>query len=268
MLVTNDDGIGSEGLYWLAAAAAEAGFDVVVAAPDGEASGSGTAVKAVWEGGRVAIERRELPAPATGIPAWALKGTPAFIAAAAASGAFGFRPRYVLSGINRGENTGQALLGSGTVGAALVATGHGVTAAAFSLDVEAAAPTREWATAALVARQVLSELAGLPAGTALNVNVPNVPRDRLRGIRRATLAAFSVVAGVPAELTGGWLHLAPAVSDLADPRGDVAVLAAGYASVTPLQALCEPAAVALPWPSPDGVSPADGASRAGRPGAS
>ena len=79
VLVTNDDGIGSEGLWHLAAAAAQAGFDVVVAAPAGEASGTGTAIQAVQAGGRIEVQRHKLPAPAAGIPAFAVAATPSFM---------------------------------------------------------------------------------------------------------------------------------------------------------------------------------------------
>ncbi len=56
-VVTNDDGIGSEGLRMLAVAAVQAGWDVVVAAPDRQASGSGAAMTAVQAGGQVIVER-------------------------------------------------------------------------------------------------------------------------------------------------------------------------------------------------------------------
>src|SRR5580658_7242208 len=93
VIVTNDDGIGSEGLWHLAAVAAQAGFEVVVAAPAGEASGTGSAMKSVRIGGQAEITRHELPAPAAGIPAFAVQATPAFIVFAAVRGAFGPPPR-------------------------------------------------------------------------------------------------------------------------------------------------------------------------------
>src|SRR5579875_151712 len=168
VIVTNDDGIGSEGLWHLAAAAAQAGFDVVVAAPLGEASGTGSAIKAVQDGGRIAIQRRELPEPAAGIPAFAIDATPAFIVFAAVRGAFGPEPRYVLSGINRGPNTGRAVLHSGTVGAAMTASGYGLVSAAFSLDIGEDSGAPEWAAAAQVASEVLPALAGVPGRVVLN----------------------------------------------------------------------------------------------------
>lgn len=248
MIVTNDDGIDSEGLWQLAVA--EAGLDVLVAAPAGEASGSGTAMTAVQDGGRIEIERRELPGAASTIPAYAVTATPAFIAFIAVREAFGFRPRFVLSGINHGPNTGKVVLHSGTAGAALAAAAQGVAGAAFSLDIREAAGRLEWSTAALVAGQVIRVLREVPAGVMLNVNVPNVAPDRLGGIRRARLAAFGAVQMSIAEPSEGYLQVKISGSPgEPEPGSDSAVLASGCASVTPLHGVCEASPAGLPWPA-------------------
>ena len=187
-VITNDDGIGSEGLRVLARAAVQAGWDVVVAAPERQASGSGAAMTMVQSGGRVIAERHTLPGLET-VPAYAVQGTPAFIAFTAVRGAFGPRPDYLLSGVNLGPNTGQVVLHSGTVGAAMTAANHGVRAAAFSLDAEGDAAAVEWDSAADVAAQILPALRDIKPGIVLNVNVPNIPKDRINGIRQARLAA-------------------------------------------------------------------------------
>ena len=250
VIITNDDGIDSEGLWQLAAAAAEAGCDVLVAAPASEASGSGAAMSAVQDGGRIEIERRQLPGAAAAIPAYAIQATPAFIAFIAAGGAFGFRPRFLLSGINKGPNTGRVVLHSGTVGAAMTAAAHGITAAAFSLDTRGAAGPLEWPTAAHVAGQVIGVLPGVPAGIVLNVNVPNVPRERLGGIRRASLATLGAVQMSIAAPAEGYLQLKMSASPgEPEPGTDSAALAAGYASVTPLHGVCEASPAGLPWPA-------------------
>lgn len=251
-IITNDDGIGTEGLWHLAAAAVAAGLDVVVAAPASEASGSGSAIHASQADGRVEIKRHELPAPAQAVPAYAIQATPAFIVFAAVRGAFGGKPRYVLSGINRGPNTGRAVLHSGTVAAAMTAAGYGLAAAAFSLDVHEHAGTLEWETAAAVAAEVLPVLPSVPGGVVLNVNVPNLPPGRLRGIRMARLASFGAVQAIVPSAADGYLQVN--VSDKRDdpePGSDSAALAAGYASVTPLRSVCEVAPAGLPWqPAP------------------
>jgi len=248
-LVTNDDGVASEGLWYLAAAAAEAGLDPVIAAPAGEASGSGSALSGVWDGSRVEIERTELPGVAASIAAYAVQATPAFIAFVATRGAFGFRPQFVLSGINNGPNLGLGVMHSGTVGAALTAAAHGVRAAAFSLDTRNHDGRREWPTAAAVARQVIAVLLDEPDPGVLNVNVPNVPAERFGGIRGASLAAPGVVEVAMAGLAEDYLQISvPGPSREPEPGSDSAVLTAGYASVTPLRGVGEASPAGLPWP--------------------
>ena len=72
VVITNDDGIGSEGLRVLARAAVQAGWDVVVAAPERQASGSGAAMTTEQAGGRVIAERHTLPGLET-VPAYAVQ---------------------------------------------------------------------------------------------------------------------------------------------------------------------------------------------------
>ena len=75
VLITNDDGIAAPGIRRLARAAADHGFDVVVAAPSEESSGVSAAMTAVVEDGRVVIDRREL-ATLEGIPTFAVSASP------------------------------------------------------------------------------------------------------------------------------------------------------------------------------------------------
>ncbi len=247
VIVTNDDGIDSEGLRLLAATAAAAGCQVLVAAPDREASGAGTAMTATVEDGRVLIERRTLPG--LEVPAFAVRAAPAFIAFTAAAEAFGDKPDVLLSGINLGPNTGQAVLHSGTVGAAMTAAVHGVRAAAFSLDVRAGSGPPQWQTAAAVAARIIPVLSGLPAGQVLNVNVPNVPESGLRGIRRGDLAAFGAVQASILKATESYLQVTMSETQDRPPAGtDSALLAAGFASVTALRPVCEAPADWLDWP--------------------
>ena len=91
VVVTNDDGIDSEGLRVLALTAVEAGWDVVVAAPDRQASGSGAAMTAVHADGQVVVKRHKLPGIES-VPAYAVQAAPGFIAFTAVRGAFGSRP--------------------------------------------------------------------------------------------------------------------------------------------------------------------------------
>ena len=101
-VVTNDDGIDSPGLHSLAAAAAETGRSVLVAAPDYEASGASASMAAVAVGDRIPIERRVLPGLA-GITSYAVRAAPAFIAFTAAQGGFGERPGMLCPGSTWGQ---------------------------------------------------------------------------------------------------------------------------------------------------------------------
>ena len=248
VLVTNDDGIDSEGLRLLARAAAQAGLVAVVAAPAAQASGSSAAMTATAADGRIMVRRRVLDG-LEGVAAYAVDAVPGFIAFTATRGAFGFTPDLVLSGINRGPNTGRAVLHSGTVGAAMTAATVGIRAAAFSLDVRAGGEP-QWRTGAAVAAQILPALRDLPPGVVLNVNIPNLPPEQVRGIRRAHLAEFGAVQVTIVETAEDHLQVTMAETGQQPEAGsDSALLAAGFASVTPLQPVCEAPQSWLPWPA-------------------
>lgn len=257
-LVTNDDGIGSEGVRVLALVALEAGLDVVVAAPMQECSGASASITAVEQDGRFVVEARTLPGLDEACAVLAVGGLPAFIALTGMRGAFGPPPDIVLSGINNGPNTGYAVLHSGTVGAALTASTFGARALAVSINKRmysptgagvassAAAPTH-WETAAELARRVLPVLLDSGAGTVLNLNVPNLPVSEVRGLERARLARFGAVQTNVAERGEGYVKVALAEIDAEyEPGTDAALIGAGYATVTPLSAVCEAASLRLP----------------------
>jgi 5'-nucleotidase len=247
VLVTNDDGIDAAGLRTLARLAAEGGCEVVVAAPDAEQSGTSAALHAVEDEGRIVVQRRDF----AGLTAYAVAASPAFIARLALAGAFGEVPDVVLSGVNRGANAGRAVLHSGTVGAALTAGQGGIRAVAASLDVDDTDPAVDgsghWATAARIAVDLLPAAAAADPGTVLNVNAPDLPYDRLAGVRRATLARFGQVQMTVVESGEGFVRTSlEATGEEPEPGTDVALLAGGYASVTAIAGLGVLSGVALP----------------------
>jgi 5'-nucleotidase len=243
VLITNDDGVDSEGLRWLALAARDAGLDPLVAAPLQEASGCGAGVTMVEAHGRVVVEERRLDG-LDGVPVYGVASLPAFITLIAVRGAFGPAPDLVLSGINRGTNTGHAVLHSGTVGAVLTAVNHGVPAMAMSVGM-----SREprWDTAVDVLSSALPLLLAADRPMALNVNVPNLPIGEVRGLRHATLAAFGTVEIAVAEVGEGFVRVAIRDGDeRAAPGTDEALLAEGYATITALRSVGEDAEAPLP----------------------
>ena len=256
-LVTNDDGIDSEGLRVLAEVALEAGFEVVVAAPMHEASGASASITAVEEDGHFIVESRTLPGLEDACAVLAVGGLPAFIALTGMREAFGPAPDIVLSGINNGPNTGYAVLHSGTVGAALTASTFGARAMAVSLNIRtrtvsgagvaSALASPCWDTAAHFARRTLPALLDSEPGSVFNVNAPNIPLDEVRGFEPARLARFGAVQTNVAERGEGYVKVTLAEIDAEyEPGTDAALLAAGYASITTRQAVCEAGAVRVP----------------------
>jgi 5'-nucleotidase len=234
--ITNDDGVESQGIRILAAAALAAGFEVTVGAPSWDSSGASASLTSVEHDGRFLVEERVWPE--SGVDhVYAVEAAPAFIVRAAVNGAFGPEPDIVLSGVNHGFNAGRAVLHSGTVGAALTAYNHGKYAMAASMAAEMHTPV-ETSTDVVVA--VLGWLIKAPTPVVLNVNVPNVSRDALHGIVRARLASFGAVQTVVTETGRGYVKLGYSdVDNEPEPGTDVAYLLEGYATVTPLEAVCE-----------------------------
>ena len=241
-LVVNDDGVAAPGIRHLADVACEAGLEIVVAAPRRESSGSSAALTAAQVDGRIVVERQTLDG-LEGVPVYGVDAAPGFIALIASRGAFGPRPELIVSGINRGLNTGHAVLHSGTVGAAMTGRVNQCRALAVSLDV---GEEMHWETARTVAREAIEWVLSLDAPLVLNVNVPNVPIDDLRGVREGRLAQFGAVQTTIAEIGEGFVRLGVADEQAdAEPGSDAALVAAGYASVTALRPLCDQHDVAL-----------------------
>jgi 5'-nucleotidase len=245
-LITNDDGIDSDGIRALAQVAVDAGLDTTIAAPSWDSSGAAASLTAVERDGRFLLEARDVPG-LDGVRAFAAEAAPAFIVRAANTGAFGAPPDIVLSGINRGPNTGHAVLHSGTVGAALTASTFGLPALAVSLDIRSSSAHCHWATASAVARVALRWLLDAGDAVVLNVNAPNCRLDELGGIRTARLAAFGAVQTIVTEQGAGYVKLAYDEIDAdLEPGTDAAALAEGVATVTSLRAVCEERDAGLP----------------------
>jgi 5'-nucleotidase len=234
--VTNDDGVESAGIRALAGVGVAAGLDVTVAAPTWDSSGASASLTAVEEGGRFLVDRRhwdDLPE----VEVHAVEAAPAFIVRAGLEGAFGEKPDVVISGINIGQNTGTSVLHSGTVGAVLTASTHRCRGLAVSLAM--GGPLR-WETPAHFAGHALTWLLAAAPGTALNLNVPDVPVDMVAGFVRAHLSAAGVVQATLTEVGKGYVKLSYVEGDgHLEPDSDAALLAAGYATITPLCAPCE-----------------------------
>lgn len=236
VLVTNDDGIDSPGLTVLVRAALARGHQVVVAAPAEQYSGASAALTGEEIDGRIALVRNAPPGLPAGVESIGVKAAPALITFLASYGAFGPVPDYVLSGVNLGANTGKATLHSGTVGAALSAATHGIRSLAVSI---ASGDPLHWETAELVAGHALAWLErNDPDEGVLNVNVPDLPPQRLRGLRPAVLASFGAVqAQVHAVEEGSHVQVSYTAEEAREePESDHFLLSRGWATVSLLRA--------------------------------
>ena len=119
---------------------------------------------------------------------------------AGALGAVGPKPDLVLSGINHGVNVGRSVLHSGTVGAALTASQLGISALAVSLRV--GVEPDPWESAADLAVALIPMLAAAPVRTVLNLNVPHLPPEEIRGVRWARVSGAGLIKS--ARGSGSW----------------------------------------------------------------
>jgi 5'-nucleotidase len=252
IVVTNDDGIGSPGIWALARALDERGHDVCVVAPREDMSGVGAAIGRIRADQRIDTSPAMIPG-AELIRALSIAGPPGLAVMAACLGAFGARPELVVSGINAGSNTGHACLHSGTVGAALTAASFGVSALATSAAI---GDPMQWQTACSLLDEPLQLLAGQASPTVLNLNVPALPPDRVPGLRWATLDRFGRVRVALGATSESWLQMEYQATDTAlDPGCDTALLEQGYATITAIEGIAEvmldngePGDVAAPTP--------------------
>jgi 5'-nucleotidase len=226
ILVTNDDGIDAPGIAAVVEALRPLGT-VAVAAPDRGRSGASHGVTsdrpiAVRESVRYGVR-------------WiALDALPATCVRLAVEALLPSRPDLVVSGINGGENLGTVTFYSATVGAAREAAFLGLPAIAVNL---VRGREQDYGTAAAVTAGVVRALGrdGIGRGTLLNINVPPLPLDRLRGLRitrqdtRAPIHIFKKIE-LPdgrIEYLPGWKHLEPAGEGT-----DIWAVRNGYVSVS------------------------------------
>ena len=226
ILITNDDGIHSEGIEALEAAMNEIG-EVYVVAPATEMSGASHSLTLERPLRIRQIDERH----------WTIDGTPTDCVTLALNRILinGERPDICVSGINHGANLGDDATYSGTVAGAMEATILGIPGLAFSLVATRTHDFTESAKVAIeVTRRALAE--GIPEWTLLNVNIPKGTPKGIRVTRQ------------------GFKEAKPVISEHTDPRGkpyywigevrvgfraeggtDFEAVDEGYVSVTPMR---------------------------------
>jgi 5'-nucleotidase len=234
ILVTNDDGVTAPGLLALAQAMRELG-KVSILAPDRNWSASGH-VRTIDRPLRV-----KKVTIGDGIIANACDGAPSDCVALANAGFFDEKIDMVVSGVNSSANLGHDVTYSGTVTAAMEAAIWGIPAIAFSLDtVENGGSQPDYGASTIFAHQISKSAIenGIAPHLLLNVNIPALPYDQIKGIRvtRMGLRVYHDKLDRREDPRGKPYYWAIGSVPTGIPeRGtDIGALADGYVSVSPL----------------------------------
>ena len=233
ILVTNDDGIAAPGIRTLISIMNEIG-DVVVVAPDNPQSGMGHAIT-------VNTTLRCNPITVDEGPQleYSCSGTPADCVKMAANEILNRKPDLCVSGINHGSNASLNVIYSGTMSAAVEAGIEGIPAIGFSL-LDYNWDANFEASKEFVRKITLSVLKNkLPEGVVLNVNIPDLKKDEIKGIRVCRQAHGNWIEDFDKRvspqgedyywLTGKFVNL-----DQGEDT-DLWALENGYVSVVPVQ---------------------------------
>jgi len=230
ILLSNDDGVHAQGLLHLKRAMKTLG-DVIVVAPDRPRSSCSHAIT-LHKPLRVSEWRDP-----DGDLVYACNGMPADCVILGIRVLCPRQPDLVIGGINDGPNMGDDIIYSGTVAVAREAALEGCRAFAISVagfekvNYDGAAFVAKW----LAKRLLKTEL---PRGVFLNVNVPNLPLDQIKGLK-ITRRGFKHYVGQPEKRIDPqgrvyfWRGSERPVSEL-EPGTDVGEVANGFVSVTPL----------------------------------
>lgn len=231
ILLTNDDGIYARGLSALYDELSKEN-DCLIVAPEIEQSAVGHAitlfrplmVRSATKGGNFL--------------GYAVCGTPADCVKIGIKELTEQKPDLVVSGINRGGNCGNNLIYSGTVSAATEAAMMGVASMAVSLDTHREA---DFAFAARFAGKMVRSIKNNPLlqGCALNVNVPCLPEEKIKGVAVVKQGKGNVLETFakrtdPRDNVYYWISGETLTADK-DLQTDIGALSQGYITVTPIQ---------------------------------
>lgn len=236
ILVSNDDGIDAKGLQALVAELANIAR-VTVVAPDGERSAQSQALTI-----NQPLMVYEQNLGIAGLRAYRVGGTPAdCVKLALGEIVQDDTPDLIVSGINHGPNLGTDILYSGTVGAAIEGLIYDIPAVAVSLvtwggfewDFSIAARY-----AAKIAPQMVADYQTTKRARLININVPNIPEGKLRGVAVTTMGVlrYENVFNKRTDPRGRvyyWMG-GDITDDPSHPASDVEAVRAGKISITPL----------------------------------
>ncbi len=222
ILLSNDDGVRADGIRALRDALVDE-FRIVIVAPENEMSASSHAVTL----------KKPLYIKEIDSDVYSITGTPADCIIAALFHILKEKPDFILSGINLGQNLGEDVFYSGTVAAAREGALYGITSAAFSIVAGSKDDVIHFESAAKVAKYVINDvLPSLEDGTLLNVNIPNLPYQKLKGVRVTKLSTRRYVDVVKEE--NGFIVIGGRPIWQMDEGTDIVAVKEGYVSITPL----------------------------------
>ncbi len=231
ILLTNDDGYNAPGILALYKTLRSC-HEVILIAPDREKSAVGHGITLNEP---MRINTIDLNGKTR---VYAITGTPADCVKLGLSELCTTVPDLIISGINPGSNTGVNINYSGTVGAAREAALNGILS--MSVSILKKGENLDFKGVSRFVRQLADKIHDyrLPSGTFLNINIPSVPMDEVRGVKITRQASTNVSKNFekridPKNRAYYWYARIETIAD--EPGTDVFALSRNYISVTPIQ---------------------------------
>ncbi|MDB1932935.1 5'/3'-nucleotidase SurE [Clostridium tertium] len=230
ILITNDDGINARGIIALAKEISKK-HEIIVVAPREQKSASSHSISIH---NPIKIREEKLD---ENFKAYSLVGTPADCTQAGLS-LLGGDIDIVISGINRGLNCGTDILYSGTVSAAVEGAIYNVPSIAISMDVDWSKEDEDYSKAAKWISKILdvAEKDYLKENVVLNVNVPNINEEDIKGLKVCRLGKSTYKTNyILVEENEDKVYVTKGTrNDILEDDSDLYFLSQGYVTLTPL----------------------------------
>lgn len=234
ILITNDDGINAPGIYSLAKEISKK-HNVIIVAPREQKSASSHSISI-----HTPIRIKEEKLEGLNCRAYSIVGTPADCTQAGLS-LLGENIDLVISGINRGFNSGTDIIYSGTVSAAIEGTIYDVPSIAISMGVDFSKFDEDYSKAAKWASKIvdIAEKKYLKNHVILNVNVPNINEEEIKGLKvckigKTTYKTDYVLLENDESNSDKVYEIKGTRNDIESDDTDVYFLSQGYVTLTPL----------------------------------
>lgn len=231
ILITNDDGINANGIYALAKEISKK-HKVTIVAPREQKSASSHSITIHDP---IKIRKEEI---INGIESYSVVGTPADCTQVGLS-LLGKDFDLVISGINRGMNCGTDILYSGTVSAAIEACIYNLPAIAMSMEVDWLKYDEDYTEAAKWASRILDivEEKYLKKNVVLNVNVPYIPKEEIKGIKVCKLgkSTYRTEYVLVEENEDKVYEIRSNKNQVIEEDSDIFYINDGFVTITPLQ---------------------------------